>query len=155
MSLRFEDGRPFAQGTCPYLHRPLSQADTTNRILVNVKIDGLETQAAVDTGGTWLVCDPEIAEVLELDPDAGCECLPLRIRGEPYRGTLHRLRLTLVAEEGHDLEWEGTAFVPEPEVFQRWEWLSFLGFDCCLDRIRFAVDPVTDTFYFGPANQED
>lgn len=155
MSLRFEDGRPFAQGTCPYLHRPLTEAETTNRILVNVKINGLETQAVVDTGGVWLVCDPGFAEVLELDPEGGWECPPLWIRGHQFRGMLHRLRVTLVAEEGQDLELEGTAFVPEPEPYQSWPWLSFLGFHGCLERIRFAVNPITETFYFGPANEAD
>jgi len=24
----------------------------------------------------------------------------------------------------------------------------------CLERLRFAVDPVTDTFYFGPISDE-
>lgn len=154
MLLRFDDDSPFAQGACPYLHRPVADEET-NRILLTVKIDGLDTQAVVDTGAVWLVCAPGIAEVLELDPEAGMECLPVSIRGARFRGTLHRLRLTLLAEEGESLELEGTAFVPEPDPGQDWPWPSFLGFHGCLERIRFAVNPTTEMFYFGPANGVD
>jgi hypothetical protein len=153
MSLIFEHGGPFSQGACPYQHRPISEEETTNRILLDVEIDGQETQAVVDTGGVWLVCDPEIAAVLGLDPQDGADCPRLWIRGESFRGTLHRLPLTLLATEGHSLRLEGTAFVPEPESHQRWRWPSFLGFHGCLERIHFAVDTSTRTFYFGPSTQ--
>ena len=29
---------------------------------------------------------------------------------------------------------------------------SILGLHSCLERVRFAFDPATDTFYFGPAS---
>jgi len=155
MLLRFEDDSPFAQGACPYLHQPVTAEETTNRILVTVKIEGVETQAVVDTGGVWLVCDPGIAEVLELDPEDGIECPPLQIRGDRVPGMLHRLRVTFVAEEGESLQLQGTAFVPESDPHQTWPLPTFLGFHGCLERIRFAVNPSTQMFYFGPANEAE
>ncbi len=43
-------------------------------------------------------------------------------------------------------------FVPEASYEGISEMPSILGWHGCLDRLRFGVDPVTDTFYFGPAS---
>ncbi|MBI3732481.1 MAG: hypothetical protein HY259_03370 [Chloroflexi bacterium] len=73
------------------------------------------------------------------------------IRGIWYSGRLYLLNLTLLAIEGYSLELSATAFVPDSEWAESWGHLpSFLGLPGCLERLRFAVDPSTDTFYFGP-----
>ncbi len=51
MALYFEDGQTFSQGACTYLYRPATEAEKTPRILVPVQIEGIETQAMLDTGG--------------------------------------------------------------------------------------------------------
>ena len=61
------------------------------------------------------------------------------------------MSLTLSPAWGEGLTVDVTAFVPEAEFTEAWGLLpSYLGLNGCLDRLRFAVDPVTDTFYFGP-----
>lgn len=122
---------------------------------MSVKIGRQETLAAVDTGAVWLVCDPEIAELLDLDPGDALEERDVLIRGDRYHGKIYRLPVTFMADEGRGLEWESTAFVPDLASDQRWRWPSFLGFHGCLERVIFAVDPTTDTFYFGSANKAD
>jgi hypothetical protein len=67
------------------------------------------------------------------------------------RGTLHRLTLTLLAEEGEDVQIDTTAFVPDTSYEGVPALPSILGLHGCLERVRFACDPHTDTFYFGPA----
>jgi hypothetical protein len=56
----------------------------------------------------------------------------------------------LLAEAGGNLGFEATAFVPEQHEEEGWgDMPSILGFYGCLERIRMAIDPVTETFYFG------
>jgi hypothetical protein len=61
MLLRFEDGRPFAQGASTYLYRPATEREITPRIFVPVQIEDIQTETVIDTGGVYLVCHPEIA----------------------------------------------------------------------------------------------
>ena len=80
-----------------------------------------------------------------------------RLKGRPrkpwsIRGTLHRLTLTLLAEEGADLQLDVTAFVPDAGYENVPDLPSILDLHSCLERVRFACDPATDTFYFGPAS---
>jgi hypothetical protein len=47
---------------------------------------------------------------------------------------------------------DSTAFVPDTSHEAVPELPSILGLHGCLERVRFAFDPHTDTFYFGPAS---
>lgn len=154
MVLKFSDGRPFATGACSYRDQLPSDHIATPRIIVTVRIDGLQTETAVDTGGVYFVCDPEILNMFNLDPSAGLEVRPLRIRGVRYRGNLHRLAITLVAEKGESLKLEVAAFIPRLDSGQEWQKPSFLGLQGCLEFLRFAVDPGNNVFYFGPSNPD-
>jgi hypothetical protein len=148
--LRFEDGRLFSQGTCTFLYRPATEQDTTPRIMIGVQIEDFYTEAAVDTGGVYLVCNPETAGFLKLDPDSALSTDKVGIRGSSVPGTLHRVFLTLLAQEGQSLKLEATAFVPRLQPYVLWDLPPIMGFAYCLERLRFAVDPETDAFYFGP-----
>lgn len=156
MLLRFEDDRPFAQGGCMFVDRPATAGTASSAIHIPIQIEGLsQTEAVVDTGGAYLVCNPEIADLLNLDPADALTVSGLEIRGHRVPGTLHRLTLTLLAEEGQGLEQEVTAFVPDPHPSQSWmELPTFLGLTGCLEWFRFAVDPVDNMFYFGSINLE-
>jgi len=56
--------------------------------------------------------------------------------------------MKLLADVGQHLELQATVFVPDAE--ELWgDFPSFIGLSGFLERIRFAVDPLTDTFYFG------
>lgn len=122
----------------------------TPRITIVVQIGGFQTQAVVDTGGVYLVCDPEIPDLLDLNSRASLGVDTLVIRGYEYVGDLYRLPIRLLAEEGESLELEVTAFIPYLSPGQEWQTPSFLGLQGCLEFLRFAVDPGANVFYFGP-----
>jgi hypothetical protein len=74
-------------------------------------------------------------------------------------GVLHRIEITLLrdktenGEHGSDLPLEVTAFFPDPNQGFQDDFLpySYLGMHCCLERVRFGIDPSQgeDRFYFG------
>jgi hypothetical protein len=103
----------------------------------------------IDTGGAFLVIDPELAAIVGADRDTAIAEERIHIRGFIRRGTIHRLPVTLVATAGVSLTFEATAFVPELEHGETWPLPSYLGWQGCLDRIRFAVDPADEVVYFG------
>jgi hypothetical protein len=100
-------------------------------------------------GGVYLVCDPQIADLLDLDPSMGLETDLLSIRKTRVAGTLYRLSLTLLDEGGGSLQQEVTVFVPNLPPYEVSDLPSILGWMGCLERLRFAIDPATDTFHFG------
>jgi hypothetical protein len=61
------------------------------------------------------------------------------------RGSLYRVPVRIPADEGDPLDLEATVFF-SPE----WHGPSFIGYEGLLQRIRFAVDPEENLFYFGP-----
>jgi hypothetical protein len=150
MLLSFEDGRPFAQGASKYLDRPATEQDSLRRIIVPVQVEHIPTRAILDTGGVYLVCNAEIADVLKLDREKALGFKKVTFgRWGSVAGTLHRLDLTLLAVEGEPLTLNVTAFVPCPESGQLRDFPCFVGWMGCLEWIRFAVDPVSEMFYFG------
>lgn len=147
--LRFANGEPFATGATRYTIPEEREAE--QRITIEIRIEGHKTEAIVDTGAPYVVCHPSIANQIGLDPDAGIPTEDMTIRKMSVKGGLHRLNVALLAEEGNGLSFTATAFVPNPEEDYATTLLprSFLGLICCLESIRFAVDPFTRTFYFG------
>jgi hypothetical protein len=152
MTLQFADGRPFTTGLCHYEDwEQTSPGQTeTPRIFVCLGIGGFQTQAALDTGGVYLVCDPETADLLDPSSGASLGVHELLIRGCRYNGDLRKLTIRIQAEEGKSLELEVTAFIPRLAHGQEWRLPSVLGLQGCLEFLRFAVDPGANTFYFGP-----
>jgi len=121
-------------------------------ISVNCRLGDLEVTefALLDTGAPWSVIDADTAKILggQLGPFTGSIDL-ITWRGR-FKGGLHPLRITLLAEKdcGSDLSIEGTVFVSE-----EWDGPIVLGFHGFLERIRIALDPgLTDgqqIFFFG------
>jgi hypothetical protein len=147
------DGTEFAQGAASYFYRPASAKETSDRILVNIELDGQSTTAVVDTAGHWLVCDPEIAASIAFDPNYALAKSELEVRGRRLIGQLYRVNLKLVATSGRDLTIEVTTFVPTGHSETIWveelKLPTFLGMTGCLEGLRFAVDPFEEVFYFG------
>jgi len=154
MLLQFTNGDSFATGAAPFAYLSVATDPASLRISLTVSIGDFETTAILDTGGVYLLCAPEVAEQLQLDPQNGIRAKPLHWRGERLEGTLHIVPLTLQAAEGESLRIEVTAFIPQPNHGQ---WLPdfqcVLGMYGCLEKMRFAVDPNDDTFYFGVLGQ--
>jgi hypothetical protein len=150
--IRFEDGARFATGVAPYFVGGPGEREA-GRLVIEVSIEGLRTTAAVDTGGFYFVCRPELAEGLEPFLTDPLFVGKLEIRGTEYDGDLYRLTVELVAEEGEGLLVDATVFLPKLKPHQEWKLPSFMGFQGMLDRIRFAVDPEQSLFSFGPLGE--
>ncbi len=148
--LAFTDGEPFATGFIEYNYQPATEHELEPRIMFQVAIENRRVTAILDTGAPYVVCNPSLTRELGLLPVLALTQMRLLIRGVSVTGRLYRLNLTFLATQGNDLTVETTAFVPDPEWEERWGNLpSFIGLNGCLERMRFAVDPGSDTFYFG------
>ena len=146
--LLFPDGRTFARGSMVYDYLPATPSETTNRIIITVAVEGIITDAVVDTGAPYPIIAPIIARQAGLYNFPPLERITLFVRGIRLEGSVIRLNMKLIAEEGEDLDVDATAFIPDVEEF--WgDFPSFIGQIGCLERIRFAIDPLTNTFYFG------
>lgn len=145
--LLLPDGSLFAVGRVTFSDDAPGLEEQTAKIYVKVQPEGLEAVilAQVDTGSAWSVLAREYAEVLALLDGEG-EPIALSTRHGRIRGRLEKATLTIVADEGESLE------VQEATVFVSREWPggTFLGYSGLLDRLRFAVDPSNNSFYFGP-----
>lgn len=142
------DGRQFAAGKMPYRDH-VGDVGNLPRIVIVTIVERLPVEAALDTGGSFLVCNPELVEWLGLYPGTGISTASLFIRGMSVNGELHRVTMTLEAQSGENVDVEVTAFAPVLHPEQIWDLPVILGLQGCLEFIRFAVDPATNTFYFG------
>jgi hypothetical protein len=151
--LHFRGGDPFTSGAASYDYRPATLQEAAPRIILRLRIEDFETTGFVDTGGVYLLLSPEVADHLGLRPDDGIPTAPLMFRNNRVSGTLHRVSLTLPADQGDDLTIEVRAFAPQLTPFQEWpnDFPCILGLMGCLERLRFAVDPTNDigVFHFG------
>ena len=148
MLLRLPNGESFATGAIDYTYTPATEREDTPRITIDVAIGNLRTQAFVDTGGVYLICSPRIAWGLNLSPADALQASQLVLRGTTVHGMLYRVPLTLFATQGNAITIDATAFVPDSSI----EWSDIpciLGMYLCLERLRFAVDPLNEVFYFG------
>lgn len=143
--LRFGDGASFASGRAKYLDRAGQGGEVSAKIYVRVQLQGLEAPilAQLDTGAPWSVLDWEIAGEIGLRGGDGEEKTIATARGT-HVGRLEQATILIVAEEGGSLEVTAQVFVSET-----WDGPTFLGYMGLLERIRFAVDPQQNDFYFG------
>jgi hypothetical protein len=97
----------------------------------------------LDTAAEWCVLRADLVEEADLIPEPAADSVLLSRFGA-VTGTLARLPLTLVAAEGDDLTVEATCFISED-----WPGPLVIGWKGCLERLRFALDPDDESFYFG------
>lgn len=149
--LAFSDGEPFATGLTDYTYGPATPQELEPRLVLRVAFNGIEAPAILDTGAPYVVCAPTLARQLNLAPSTSLGKIRLLIRGVWISGRLYRLSMTFPARLGNDLQVDATIFVPDRRWEESWGDLpSFIGLGGCLERMRFAIDPGSDTFYFGP-----
>lgn len=100
--------------------------------------------AVVDTAAPWCIFSPSVGASLreDFEPVSGDVLLSTRLG--IFRGSLYLVPITLPALQGEALDLHATVFV-SPD----WPGGNFLGYQGLLQRIRFAVDPETNLFYFG------
>lgn len=138
------DGAQFCRGRSRFLdHVPGAHEDTKVYVKIMPEALGQVLVAQLDTGAAWAVLDAEVAEAMSL-LDGGGFPIPLSTRRGRQHGRLERVRIDLLADEGESYGLEATVWV-SPE----WRWGNFLGYGGLLERIRFAVDPSDNSFYFG------
>jgi len=144
--LRHDDGTIFACSQTSYTDYIGGHPES--RIYVLVQFDTLpKTFAVLDTATPWCILNEEQAK--ELNPNYKDEAIDTKcliIRGEKTEGVLIRLPVTICAEQGVDIIIEGTVFVPQDER----DLPNFIGLDGFLSRIKFAINPQSNDFYFGP-----
>lgn len=145
MMLYYQDGNLFA--TSYAFYQDSIEGRLSPKICVAVQFGELaKTVAVVDTAAPYCVLSRE--EVEAVDPtykDSATEETSLHmIEGEPS-GVLIRWPITLIAEDGPNLTIDGTIFVPDDHTPRP----TFIGLDGILNRMRFAVEPQKNLFYFG------
>jgi hypothetical protein len=113
-------------------------------VAVECRIGGLTNtfQALLDTAAQWCVLPSSVAQELGYDGDEADVLLSTRL-GD-FAGRLEQIPVSLEAREGVSLEIEATWLVTD-----QWEGPAVIGWKGCLERMRFALDPFTDDFYFA------
>lgn len=111
---------------------------------------GVEDLALVDTGAQWSVVGGELVELLAEDLHDRGPSMKMSTRFGLIEGSLSRLVVTLVADEGRDVEISSTVLVAPG-----WQGPPVIGYRGLLERVRIALDPgVGDDdqwMYFGSA----
>jgi len=140
-------GERFSTGRAQFFDDAPGVAEGTARIYVKVEPEGLggSILALVDTGAPWSILATDVAREVGLLTEMGEPETILTPLGR-MRGRLQNTTLTILADEGQSLEVQATVFV-SPD----WPAGNFLGYAGLLERIRFAVDPQRNDFYFGVA----
>jgi hypothetical protein len=141
----------FAQGKLTYSDHLGNESRIARIVVTAVFGHNVPITAIVDTGAPWCIVGPEEAE--GIDPnylDDGVPGNETLVRGNWYQGNLYRVPVTLVDENrGTDVTVEATVFIPTLRSDEKWPHPNFLGLDGFLNRLRFAVDPSENAFYFG------
>ena len=100
--------------------------------------------ALLDTAAEWCVLPPATAGELEVGELSVALATRLATRFGSLAGRLERLPLEFVADTGGSLTIEATWFV-SPD----WPGPVVIGWKGGLERLRFALDPGQEAFYFG------
>lgn len=101
--------------------------------------------AILDTGAPWCIFDSSTGEAIQYGYHPVSGPLSLSTRLGTFRGYLYSVPVRLPVIAGETLNFDATVFV-SPE----WPGGSFIGYEGLLQKIRFAVDPGANLFYFGP-----
>ena len=146
LTLPSDSGGPFYSGAATYHDAFPDGRETKPRIYVELRPLGVDNSflALLDTGGHYCILSPDVRESVEdrLTDFLGQE--KLRTAHGLLRGELFILPIQLLADEGEHLDLEVVAFAA-PD----WHGSSFMGYTGVLDRLRFAIDPHTNRFYFA------
>jgi len=119
---------------------------TEARIVVPVELKSVAKPvlAVVDTAAPWCIFEPVVAESLVRNSLPILRQTFLSTRLGMIQGSLYREVLRIPADEGEPLDVEASVFL-SPD----WRGPNFIGYQGLLQRIRFAVDPEVNLFYFG------
>lgn len=136
----------FSTGRAPFSDAADERFSATAKIWIAVRHPNRPAVpffAEVDTGAPYAILRPELATELGLFDADGEEYRTLTAFGTVV-GKLVRTGLVILAEEGRELEIDATVLVSGA-----WQGPNLLGLSV-LERARFAIDPATHSFHFGP-----
>jgi hypothetical protein len=113
-------------------------------VAIECMVGEFSLSALLDTGSQWRSLPSRIAAAIENAGPADGPMERMSTRFGSIDGRLMRLPLALVAEDGETLDAEATWFVSVA-----WPGPATIGWKGCLERLRFALDPTHEQFYFG------
>jgi hypothetical protein len=99
----------------------------------------------LDTAAEWPVLNTELAREMGVLDTVDLP-MTMHTRFGRLDGQLVSIAVRFPAEEGESVTLDVRWFVCE-----HWPFPSVLGWRCCLELLRFGLDPDQDRFYFGPA----
>ncbi len=136
----------FATGYSEYADAMPGLEEPLSRIYVPVQPQGSDIWhlALVDTGGHFFIPGTDLLASMQGHLTDSFDSTSLVTAQGRLHGELYRHHLSLIAVEGEDLAVDATVFVA-PD----WTGPTVLGYTGMLERIRFAVDPENNRFYFG------
>lgn len=105
-------------------------------------------EALLDCAAEWCVLSVEAAQELGVLPESGSGASFLESRFGRIQGEVERIPVTFLASQGGTVTVEATWFVSAD-----WPGPSVIGWKGCLERMRFAIDPDDESFYFGEPSQ--
>lgn len=118
-------------------------------VAVECFVEGIEIPVSVllDTGAQWCVLHRDIVRELGWSGQPYDESMSTRFGR--IQGTLREMPVRFPAEEGDTLEITVSCFISE-----EWPGPTIIGWDECLEHIRFALDAGNGHFYFGTQDGE-
>ncbi len=134
------------EGSAPFL-RNVESGIGILTLVVWCELEGSDEplRAFVDTGAQWAVLPGDLAASLGIDAEGeGLGRRTLHTRLGVLNGCLERHVITLTATNGENVTFDATWFVSND-----WWGPIVLGWNGCLDRVRFAFDPEDERFLFG------
>jgi hypothetical protein len=140
-----QGGTLFCGGRSRFLDTQPGSNEATSKIYVKIVPEPLGEilVAQLDTAAAWTILDADVADAMSLLQGDGFRT-PLSTRFGRLQGRLERLRVDIVADDGDSCGVEATVWVS-----REWRHGNFLGYEGFLNRIRFAIDPTENRFYFG------
>lgn len=156
MLVRRADGTEFTRGAMTYNDAP--EIAISTQIILQVYIEGLLTEALIDTNSQYVICTRDIAEAIGFNPDQAefdGKILEISIAGQSVKGRVHKVQVQFDADQdqGRGLLMSAFAFVVDEEedtsnLFTD-EIPSSIGFTGCLESMCFAIEGNRRLFYFG------
>lgn len=140
-------GEPFATGASRYVDARPGLREPQPRIYVKFRPAGIDLPflALLDTGAHFCILEREILELVRDQLSEKLDELALQTAYGLLHGELYLVPIVLLAEEGEHLEIDMTIFISPA-----WQGPSFLGYSRALEHSRFAIDPQSNRYYFGP-----
>jgi len=144
-TLLLPNGQPFTTGLAQFHDTDPSQPDLTEpRIHVRLELFGFEILAMLDTAAPWCILQASFGDAIRPHVEELSGDRRLSTRLGIFTGRLYRGPVTLVADEGEELEADVTFFLSP-----KWPGGNFIGYIGFIDRLRVATDAQANLFYFG------